>query len=59
MKAVLRGKYMALSALVKKKLLERSYTSNLTPHPRALEKRKQTHPRRVGGRKQSGLKSTK
>ena len=31
---------MTLNALVKK--LERSYTSNLTMHPRALEKKKNT-----------------
>jgi len=37
MKAVLRGKFIALSALVKK--LERSYTSNLTAHLRALEQK--------------------
>ena len=35
MKAVLRGKFITLSALVKK--LERSYTNNLTAHLRALE----------------------
>jgi hypothetical protein len=37
MKAVLRGKFIALSALVKK--LERSYTKNLTAHLRALEQK--------------------
>ena len=37
MKAVLRGKFTALSVLVKK--LERSYTSNLTAHLRALEQK--------------------
>ena len=46
MKAVLRGKFIALSALVK--ILERSYTNNLTVHLRALE---HTHPRVVEGRK--------
>jgi hypothetical protein len=35
MKAVLRGKFIALSALVKK--LVRSYTNNLTANLRALE----------------------
>jgi hypothetical protein len=35
MKAVLGGKFIALSALVKK--LETSYTNNLTAHLRALE----------------------
>jgi hypothetical protein len=34
MKAVLREKFIALSDLLKK--LERSYTNNLTAHPRAL-----------------------
>jgi hypothetical protein len=34
MKAVVRGKFIALSVLVKKR--ERSYTNNLTAHPRAL-----------------------
>jgi hypothetical protein len=37
MKAVLRGKLIALSALKKK--LERSYTSNLTAYLRALEQK--------------------
>jgi hypothetical protein len=37
MKAVLRGKFIALSLLVKK--LERSYTNNLTAHLRALEQK--------------------
>ena len=44
MKPVLRGKFIALSAFIKK--LERSYTSNLTAHLKALEKKKkkkQTH----------------
>jgi hypothetical protein len=48
--AVLRGKFIALSALVMKQ--ERSYTNNLTAHLRALEqKEKKTHPRGVAGRK--------
>jgi hypothetical protein len=38
MKAVLRGKFIALNALVKK--LERSYTNNLTAYLRALEKKR-------------------
>jgi hypothetical protein len=37
MKAVLRGKFITLSALVKK--LEKSYTNNLTAHLRSLEKK--------------------
>jgi hypothetical protein len=41
MKTVLRGKFMALSSLVKK--LERCYTSNLTAHLRALEKRNEAN----------------
>ena len=46
MEAVLRGKLIALSA--SKKKLERAYTSSLT----ALEqKKKQMHPRGIGGRK--------
>jgi hypothetical protein len=49
MKAALRGKLIALSA--GKKKLERSYTSSLTTHLKALEKRKQIHPRGVDGRK--------
>jgi hypothetical protein len=38
MKAVLRGKLIALS--VSKKKLERAYTSSLTAHLKALEKKK-------------------
>jgi len=41
---VLRGKFIALSALVKK--LERSYTSNLTAHLRALEQKEANSPKR-------------
>jgi hypothetical protein len=37
MKAVLRGKFIALSELVKK--LERSYTSNITAHLNTLEQK--------------------
>jgi hypothetical protein len=37
MKAVLRGKFIALSAFIKN--LERYYTSNLTTHLKALEQR--------------------
>jgi hypothetical protein len=49
MKAVLKGKFIALNALVKK--LERFYTSNLTLHWRTVGQKKQTHPRGVEGRK--------
>jgi hypothetical protein len=41
MKAMLRGKFIALSALIKK--LESSYTSNLTAHLRALEQKEKKH----------------
>jgi hypothetical protein len=44
MKAVLRGKFIALSDLVKK--LKRSYTSNLTAHLSALEKKESKSPKR-------------
>jgi hypothetical protein len=44
MKAVLRGKFIALSALVKK--LERSYTNNLTAHKRTLEQKEANSPKR-------------
>ena len=44
MKAVLKGKFIALSALVKK--LERSYTSNLRTHLRALEQKEANSPKR-------------
>ena len=49
MKAFLRGKLIALSA--SKKKLERAHTSSLTTHLKALEKRKQIHPRGVDVRK--------
>ena len=45
MKAVLRGKLIALSA--SKKKLEKAYTSSLTAHLKALEQKKQIHPRGV------------
>ena len=44
MKIVLRGKFITLSALVKK--LERSYTSNLTAHLRALEQKRSKYTKR-------------
>jgi hypothetical protein len=43
---VLRGKFIAPSALVKK--LERSYTSNLIAHLRALEQKEANTPKRSG-----------
>ena len=44
MKAVIRGKFIALSALVRK--LERFYTNNLTAHLRALEQKQANSPKR-------------
>ena len=44
MKAVLRGNFIALSALVNKQ--ERSYTNNLTAHQRALEQKEVISPKR-------------
>jgi hypothetical protein len=44
MKAVLRGKFIALSVLIKK--LEKLYTSNLTAHLRALEQKEANKPKR-------------
>jgi hypothetical protein len=44
MKAVLRGKFIALSTLVKE--LGRSYTSNFTAHLRALEQKEANTPKR-------------
>ena len=44
MKAVLRGKFIALSALIKK--LERPDTSNLTEHLKALEQNEANSPKR-------------
>ena len=49
MKAVLRGKHIALSA--SKKKLERAYTSSLTAHLAALEWKEANSPRGVDGRK--------
>jgi hypothetical protein len=51
MKLMIRRKFIPLNALIKKKKLERSYTNNLTTYLRALEQKKQTHPRGVEGRK--------
>ena len=44
MKAVLQGKYIALTLLIKK--LERSYTYNSTAYPKALEQKEANTPRR-------------
>jgi hypothetical protein len=41
MKGVLTGKLIALSTFIKKS--ERTYTSNLKAHLKALEQKKQTH----------------
>jgi hypothetical protein len=49
MKEYLRGKLIALSA--SKKKLERAHISSLTTHLKALEKRKEIHPRGVDSRK--------
>ena len=49
MKAVVRGKLIALSALVRK--LERFYTSNLIAHLTALDQKKEIHSRGVDDRK--------
>jgi hypothetical protein len=58
MKAVLRGKLIALST--SKKKLKRDYSSSLTTHLNALEQKEANTPKR--SRRQvinSGLKSTK
>jgi hypothetical protein len=47
MKAVLRGKLIALSA--SKKKLERAYTSSLTAHLKALEQKVANSPKRSRG----------
>jgi hypothetical protein len=47
MKAVLRGKLIALSA--SKKKLERAYTSSLTAHLRTLEQKEENSPKRNRG----------
>ena len=44
MKAVLRGKLIALSA--SKKKLERAHSSSLTVHPKALEQKEANIPKR-------------
>ena len=59
MKAVIRGKLIALSA--SKKKMERAYTSSLMAHLKSVEQKKLFHPGGVEGRKSSnsGLKSIK
>jgi hypothetical protein len=47
MKAVLRGKIIALSA--SKKKLEKAYTSSLTTHLKALEQKEANSPKRSRG----------
>jgi hypothetical protein len=49
MKAVVRGKLIALSA--SKKKLERAYISSLTAQLKTLEQNKQIHPRGIDSRK--------
>jgi hypothetical protein len=55
MKAVLRGKFIAVSALVKK--LESSYTSSLTAHLRTLEQKEAKAPEKTA--ENSQMKSAK
>jgi hypothetical protein len=45
MKAVLRGKFIALSA--SKKKLERAYTNSFTAHLKALEQKEANSPKRI------------
>jgi hypothetical protein len=47
MKAVLRGKFIALSSTKKK--LERAYTSSLTGHLKVLEQKEANSPKRSRG----------
>jgi hypothetical protein len=49
MKAVLKGKFIVLSA--SKKKMERAYISILISHMKVLEQKKQIHPSGVDGRK--------
>ena len=49
MKAVLKGVFIPLSALINK--MEKAHISDLTAHLKALEQKKQTHPGGVGNRK--------
>jgi hypothetical protein len=45
MKAVLRGKFLALSDFIKK--LERSHTSNLTAYLKTLKQKETNRPKRI------------
>ena len=49
MKAVLRGKFIALNAYIKK--LEKSHTSELTEHMKTLEQKEANSPKRTRGQK--------
>ena len=49
MKAVLRGKLIALNAHIK--TLEKSHTSELTEHSKTLEQKEANSPKRTNGRK--------
>jgi DNA repair exonuclease SbcCD ATPase subunit len=55
MKAVLRGKHIALSA--SKKKLERAYTSSLTAHLEALELKEENSPKRSRRREITKLRA--
>ena len=55
MKAVLRGKLIALSAFRKK--MERAYSSNLTVHLKALEQKEANTPKRSKWQKISKLRA--
>ena len=48
-KAVLRGKFIAIQAYLRKQ--EKSQINNLTLHPKWLEKEEQTNPKIVEGKK--------
>ena len=48
-KAVLRGKFIALTAYIKK--LKKYHTSELTEHLTTLVEKEENSPRRTGGRK--------
>ena len=49
MKAVLMGKFIALSTLINK--VERSYTNNLTAHMRTLEQKEANTLKMIDGKK--------